>query len=606
MSGQVPGSAVAISFAKRAELYARAVVGGDQVACRWVKAACQRHLDDLQRAESDPDWPWVFDEQRAGRPCHFIQCLPHIEGKWARPVIVDGRQVRQCITLEPWQIFTVAVPFGWVHRDTGLRRFRRVYLEVARKNAKSTLAAGIALYLLCADGEPGAQVYSAATKKDQAKIVWNVAREMVRLESEFRAMPPNGLGVSFNLSAISQLHTTSRYQPLGRDSGTLDGLNTHGFVSDELHAQTDRKLYDVIDSSTGAREQPMGWGITTAGYDTGGVCYEQREYMIGILNAVLLRHEGMGYQVKGDSFDDESYFGLIFTLDDGYQDVDDEAVPDDEWSEEANWIKANPNLGVSASIEDMRSKCQKALRSSGSRAEFRTKHCCQWLASAAMWMDMVRWDRCADRSLKESDFDGDPVWLGIDAAFKTDIFALIKLFRHDDEYYAFGRYWFPEEKARQREYQKIAGWADEGLITLSPGEVIDIEAVRDEVKRCSGVHELRECAYDPAMLTQFATEMVEERYPMVEIGQTAARFSEPMKTLEELVLQGQLHHNGDPVLRWMISNVAVRHWRGLIQPVKPSGQEDRKKIDGVIALLMALGRAMCSTGSRSIEQGFVT
>lgn len=602
MSGEVPGSAVAIGFAARAELYARGVVDGHVIACKWVKAAGQRHLDDLKRSHEDSTWPWIFDPQAAGRPCHFIQCLPHIEGEWARPVFIDGREVRRKIQLEDWQVFAVAVPFGWVHRETGLRRFRRIYLEVARKNAKSTLAAGIALYLLTADNEPGAQVYSAATKKDQAKIVWNVAKEMVRLEPEFRWQPPLGLGVSTNIRAIVQLHTTSKYEPLGRDSGTLDGLNTHGFVSDELHAQSDRKLYDVIDSSTGARSQPMGWGITTAGYDTGGVCYEQRSYLVGILNAVLLRHDGMGYQVKGDSFDDETYFGLIFTLDDGYAE---EGKPDDQWSDEAVWLKANPNLGVSARVEQLRASKDKALRSTASQSEFRTKHCCQWLASAALWMNMVRWDRCGNRKLTLEDFKGEPVWLGVDAAFKTDIFALVKVFRRDEDYYAFGRYWFPEEKAKLREFQKIKSWADEGLITLAPGEVVDIEDVRDEIKLDAGRFELREVCYDPAMLTQFATEMIELRYPMVELGQTAARFSEPMKKLEELVLQGRFHHNGDPVLRWMIGNVAVRHWRGLIQPVKPAGQEDRKKIDGVIALLMAEGRAALGTGDTSISQGFV-
>lgn len=603
MSGEVPGSAVAISFAARAELYARGVVAGDVAACKWVKAACQRHLDDLERSQTDAAWPWRFDPEKAGRPCHFIQCLPHIEGEWARPILVDGREVNQKILLEEWQVFTVAVPFGWVHRDTGLRRFRRIYLEVARKNAKSTLAAGIALYLLTADGEPGAQVYSAATKKEQAKIVWNVAREMVRKEQEFRFKPPMGLGVTYNLSAISQLHTTSKYQPLGRDSGTLDGLNTHGFISDELHAQTDRKLYDVIDSSTGARSQPMGWGITTAGYDTAGVCYEQRTYLCGILNAVLLRHGGMGYQVKGDSFDDETYFGLIFTLDDGYAE---EGKPDDEWSDESVWPKANPNLGISAKVDDMRAKRDKALRSTASQAEFKTKHCNLWIATASLWMNMVRWDKCADRKLTLEDFKGERLWIGIDAAFKTDIFAKMRVFRRDEDFYAFGSYWFPEEKAKLREYQKIQAWAAEGLITLAPGEVIDIESVRDEIKEDAGRFDLQEICYDPAMLTQFATEMVEQRYPMVELGQTAARFSEPMKKLEELVLQGRFHHNGDPVLRWMIGNVAVRHWRGLIQPVKPAGQEDRKKIDGVIALLMAEGRAALGTGDSQIHQGFVS
>lgn len=594
MTSEVPDSAAAVTFAARVLRYAEAVISGNQVACRYVKAACQRHLDDLERSQNDPDWPWVFDEQKAGRPCHFIQCLPHVEGEWAKEQLINGVMMRPRISLEDWQVFAVAVPFGWVHRVTGLRRFRRVYLEVARKNAKSTLAAGIALYLGFADGEEGAQTYSAASKKEQAKIVWGVARRMIELEPEFRYRRPEGLGLSVNASGIFCLDTGSRYQPLGRDSKTIDGLNTHAFVSDELHAQKDRQLYDVIDSSTGARAQPMGWGITTAGFDLTGVCYEQRTYLVRILNSTLLAHDGMGYRVEGDAIVDESYFGLIYTLDSGYADKD---QPDDEWFDEAVWPKANPNLGVSASIEDLQAKCLKATQSTQSQPEFRTKHCNQWLASSSPWMDMVRWHRAGDPTLREEDFANEECWCALDAGFKTDFFAKVKVFRRDDHYYAFGRYWLPAAKVDAKESPRFWAWQQEGRIQVCDGELVDIEAVRESVKDDAARFNLREIPFDPAHLMQFSSEMLQLGYPMVEMRPTVMNFSEPMKLVSDLIRTGHLHHNGDPVLAWMISNTMMeRKARDCIYPGKQPGQEDKLKIDGVVALIMAMGRASRNEG----------
>lgn len=590
MTGLTPESATRLTFAARAERYARAVVNGDVRAGQYVKAACQRHLDDLARADIDPEWPYRFDPETAGRPCHFLQCLPHIKGEWARAVVVNGIITRPRIRLEDWQVFFVASLFGWVHRETGLRRFRRAYLEVARKNAKSTLCAGLALYLMAADGEPGAEVYSAATKEMQAKIVWDDAAEMVRLDAEFRAPPPHGLGVATTTKSVFRVDTASKYRPLGRDSDTLDGLNVHGFIADELHAWKDRGLYDVLDSATGARAQPMGLSITTAGYNTLGVCYEQRSYLVRILNHTLLAHDGMGYRVNGAAIEDDTMFGLIYTLDVGYADGN---LADDDWADEANWIKANPNLGVSVSVDDMRAKRDKAVASPQSQPEFRTKHCNQWLAAESSWMDMARWDRCTDATLHIDQFAGEPCYVGLDAAFKTDIFAKMRVFRRDDHYYLFGNYWLPETKATPDAHPEMYGFAQEGLITLGDGEVLDIELVRASLEDDQRRFELREVPYDPAHLSQFSAEMIDKGFPMVELRPTVLNFSEPMKHIAELVLQGRLHHNGDPVLRWMISNVVcqTRH-NDLIYPRKPPGEQEKRKIDGVIALIMAVGRAM--------------
>lgn len=594
MTGDVPEAAKSISFAARAERYARQAIAGEVVAGRFVKAACQRHLDDLERSLTDKAWPWTFEPERAGRPCHFLQCLPHIKGEWAKPQVIDGFMQLPHLVLEDWEVFFVAVAFGWVSRETGLRRFRRAYLEVARKNAKSTIAAGLALYMLSADGEAGAEVYVAATKKDQAKIVWDIARQMVQKERDF-----SKLGVAFSTRSIFQSHSGSKCEPLGRDSDTLDGLNTHCFISDELHAQKDRKLYDVLSSSTGARSQPLGIGITTAGYDQAGVCYEQRSYLVRVLNTTLLRHGGMGYRVEGDAIEDDTYFGLIYTLDTGYADQ----RPDDDWGDEAIWAKANPNLGVSVSVDDMRAEALKAKNSPQSQPEFRTKRCNQWLSSDSSWMDMARWHAAADPQLKEESFAGEPCYVGLDAAFKTDVFAKVKVFARDGHFYAFGRYWLPQSRVDAKENPHFWAWAQSKRIEVTPGEVIDIEQIRTALAEDRQQHDLREVPFDPAQLTQFSAEMLEQGYPMVEMRPTVLNFSEPMKAVDELVRLGRFHHNGDPVLSWMVSNVVChRDAKDNIYPRKPEGQEVKRKIDGVIALIMALGRARCHNSDGSFDE----
>ena len=600
-----------MTYAERAKRYALAVISGEIVACRYVKAAAQRHLDDLARAEFDATWPYRFDVDKAERVCAFIELLPHVEGKWAKPIVVDGVLMYPKLRLEDWQVFCLVVLFGWVNAVTGLRRFRRGYLEVARKNAKSTLAAGIALYLLCADGEEGGQVYSAATKKDQAKIVWSVAQRMIEREPEFRA-----LSVGFTKQAIFQSSTGSKYLPVGRDSDTQDGFNTHAFISDELHAQKDRGLYDVLDSSTGARAQPLGLGITTAGSNTAGVCYEQRSYTVSILNATLKRHGGMGYRQDGSEHDDDTYFGIIFTLDHGYAPkplgatpaaiaeqkarglvIDEEkrtaCRPNDDWGNPDVWIKANPNLHVSVNVDDLIAKCRKAKASTQSQGEFRTKHCNQWIAADSAWMDMTQWHACADPALRAEDFTHEECMIGLDAAFRTDLFAKIKLFRRDGRHYVFGQYWTTRAKLEEKGNEHLAAWVEDGWLDVSDGSVIDIELVKQSLRKDADMHIVREVPYDPAQLTQFSSEMIGEGFEMVEIRPTVLNFSEPMKQVTELVLQKQLHHNGDPVLAWMIGNVVCH--RDHKDNIYPNKQRPELKIDGAIALIMALARMLAQS-----------
>lgn len=578
----------AAGFAERAELYARQVIGGEIIAGKWVKAACQRHLDDLDRSARDASWPYRFDAQKAGRICEFKELLPHIKGDSAKPVLVDGRMTWPKILLEDWQVFFNAVLFGWVVRDTGLRRFRRGYIEVARKNTKSTDVAGTGLYMLAADGEQGPEVYAAATKKDQAKIVWEVAQQMVQREPEFKA-----LGIGFNKSLIYNALNAGKFAPLARDYGSLDGLNTSCFLSDELHAQKDRRLYDVLDSSTGARSQPLGLGITTAGTDRSGVCYALRSYIIKLLNTVLHAHDGMGYKIKGGRAVDETVFGIIYTLDTEYED----GRTDDEWGDEPVWPKANPMLlavhnahYAGTLLEDLRAAVQKARTMPSEQAEFRTKRCNQWLGADTAWMDMHAWSLCADPELRAEDFQGAECIVALDAAFKTDVFAKIKVIERDGVYHAFGSYFMPRRMVDMKGNDHLAAWAVEGRIAVSDGAVVDVEAVKESLRADAALHVVKEVPFDPYQLTQFAAEMIAEGYTMVELRPSAMNFSEPMKRLMELVLTGRFRHNGDPVLEWMISNV-VCHFDHK-DNIYPNKDKPENKIDGAIALIMALARSL--------------
>lgn len=574
------------SYCVRAEEYARQVLGGGRIAGKWEKAAARRFLDDLEC--QDTEWPYWLNPAAADRACQFAELMPHVEGEWARPVIVDGRAVTQKLRLEGWQIFIRVNLYGWQHKVTGLRRFRRAYEEVARKNGKSPMAAIDGLYLTFADGEPGAQVYSFASKKDQAKIVWKTAREMVRKESEFAA-----LGAAYNTQALYSLTSGSSFKPLARDHGSLDGLNTSGFIADELHAQKDRGLWDVMDSSTGARTQALGVGITTAGSDRSGVCYEIRAYVCKILNTTLHAHDGLGYKVDGEAVVDDTWFGVIFTIDDG-----------DDPFDEGCWPKANPNLDVSVKLDDMRDQARKAMVMASALNEFLTKRLNVWVNADTAWMDMRAWAACADPTLDVDDFEGEECVVALDLAAKVDIADKARLFRrrvdNDWHYYGFATHYLHEAAIEEASNSQYKGWARDRWLTITDGNVTDFGRIKDDLREDGKRFELLEVPYDPYQATQLAQEMLAEGLPMVEFRQTVQYMSEPMKELEALVMARRFHHNGDPVLAWMVSNIVCH--RDAKDNIYPRKERHENKIDGVVAMIMALGRAMVRQQGGSVDE----
>lgn len=556
--------------------YAHDVVAGLRPGCIWVKAACQRQLDDLARWSSEPDYPFDWQPELADRAIRYVELLRHVKGRWGGALI----------KLEAWQKFGLACVFGWVRRSDGTRRFRTVYEEVPRKNAKTTKLAGIGLYMLTADGELGAEVYSAATTRDQAKIVFEIAQQMARADGLFRAR----FGVGAFTHSLVVKDSGSKFVPLSAEGSTLDGLNVSCALIDELHAHKTRTVHDVLDSATGSRAQPLVWKITTAGSNRAGVCYDQRGYLVKILNAVLKRHGGMGYTVKGNAVDDDSFWGIIYTIDDG----------DDEFSE-TTWRKANPNYGISVEAFDMERMATVAKSQAASLNEFKTKRLNVWVNADSSWMNMLQWDACADATLREEDFLGQPCVVALDAAFKKDLFAKIKLFRRGKQLVVFGRYYMPSTLLERLGNEQLQAWAADGWIRTTDGEVLDIEAVREELigDPATGLKgdlqrfELTECGYDPAQLTQFATEMLKEGVPMVEIRPLVVQFSPAMKELEEMVAAKTLVHNGDPVLGWMIANVVCH--RDAKDNIYPRKERPENKIDGAVALIMAIARSLAPT-----------
>lgn len=575
--------AVRLEHCKAAEKYARDIVGGRILACKWVKAAAQRQLDDLARSKSDKSWPYVFNQEPAEKWCRFVELMPHVKGKqWAG----------QHIKLEGWQQFCICCIYGWVHRKTGLRRFRSAYLEVGRKNAKTSVLGALSLGHLTIDDELGAECYSAATTRDQARIVFNIAKQMAEKEPEFR----HKFGVSVYENSLAIDSTGSKMTSLSAEGSTLDGLNTSFAAVDELHAHKTRKVFDVIDSSLGSRSQPLIFKITTAGSDRSGVCYDERLYLTKVLNTVLRAHNGMGYKLEGNCAEDDTTWGIIYTLDAG-----EEKDPFNE----TNWPKSNPNYGISVEIDDMRRMAAKARTQSAALGEFLTKRLNIWVGADTSWLNMLEWDACGNQELKESDFQGERCWIGLDAAFKKDLFAKIKIFTRelDDgvHYYVFGRYYSHEAMAEAEGNEQLAGWARDGWIRLSEGNVTDIKDVEEEligevegqeVKIAGDLQsfDIAEIGFDPAQIQPFASDMIDQGLPMVEVRPLTQHFSAPMKEIEELITARRFHHNGDPVLGWMMANVVCHRDAG--DRLYPRKERQENKIDGAIALIIGMNRAL--------------
>ena len=543
------------------------VTTGTVDACHWVRMACQRQMDDIAKQKT-AEFPYRFEVVNGNKICRFIEHLKHTKGP------LTGRN----IILEPWQCWLLTTVWGWVNngglRD-GKRRFRRAYNEMPRGQGKSAISSAVALYMLAADGEGGAECYSLATTRDQARIVFRDAQQMARKSPELMG----ALGVQINANNIIIPKSASRLEALSSEGNTLDGLSIHYACVDELHAHRTRELWDVIETGTGKRDQSLLWAITTAGSNRSGICYEIRTYVTKILDGVAK---------------DESFFGVIYTIDDG-----------DDWMAEATWRKANPNFGISVMPEVLAQLAAKAMQMPAAQANFRTKHLSTWVNSDAAWMDMAAWDRAADKSLNLADFEGESCVIGLDLATKIDIAAKVRIFPRDIggivHYYVFGQYYLPEAAVSDGRNSQYPGWEISGRLTVTPGDVLDFEVVETDLIEDSRRFNVAEIAYDPWQATQLAQRLQAQGASVVEFRNTVGNFSAPMKELDALVRSGRLHHDGDEVLTWMVSNV-VCHTDNK-ENIYPRKERPENKIDGVVCLISALGRLMVRTDESPYSDG---
>lgn len=527
--------------------YARGVLSGRIPACSLVKKACERQLDDLVRYGDGKRF--IYDAEAGDRICWFIEHLTHVKGELA------GQEIK----LEPWQVFILHTTFSWKTTE-GIRRFRRVYIEVPRGNGKSSLSSGVALFCLCGDREPGAEVYSFATTRDQAKIVFGDAKEMARQNSKLkRAFDLQVLATSLYVPK-----TNSYFQAKSAEGSTLDGLNTHLAVIDELHAHKTRAVYDVVETSLGKRRNSLMWVITTAGFDTAGICYEVRSFVKQILNKEA---------------QDESQFGIIYGLDEG-----------DDWTSEEALQKANPNWGVSVRPEIITSLQAKAIARPSAANNFKTKHLDVWCSAASSWMDMPAWNLCW-RSIALSDFEGFDCYMGLDLGAKNDLTAKVLVFPVEENgrlnYYVFGTYYAPRAALLKSGNSQYDGWETLGYLKVTEGAVTDFNQIEADILEDCSRFRVKSVAYDPWQATQLATRLSDNDVPMVEYRNTVQNMSDPMKWLEALVQDKRLIHEGDPALTWMMGNVVAK--RDFKDNVFPRKEVYENKIDGAVALIMALG-----------------
>jgi phage terminase large subunit-like protein len=541
--------------------YARDVVRGAVPAGRLVRLACERHLREIR-----PAWQkahgLIWDEVRAEREIGFYSKLSHYKGEWAGKPLV----------LSPWQGFIVGSIFGWLRVD-GTRRFREAYEEVPRKNGKSTKDAGLGIRLAFFDDEPGAEVYCAATKKDQAKIIFGDAKQMVLRTPSLRKQ----LQVFTN--NLSSIQLASKLEPLGADEDTMDGLNVHAALVDEVHAHKTSGVVDALKTATGARRQPLIKYVTTAGYDRTSICWKLRDYAVKVL-------EG--------TFQDDTFFAYIACAD-----------PGDDYRDPRTWAKANPNLGVSVSVVDLERKAKQAEHMPAAMNAFLRLHLNQWTEQAERAIDMELWDEAAGE-VSRLRLYGKPCFAGLDMASTSDLAAKVDLFGPDEAgvYDVLARFWIPkasilsgtsrrsEEMRRQLEL-----WTEQGFITATEGNVTDYDFVEKAILEDAERFHLRELAFDRWNVTQLITHLQDEwgtgdtaRIKVVDVGQGFASMAGPTKEFLRLVADKRIRHGGNPVLRWMVSNLSLK--QDPAGNLKPDRESSGDKIDGVVALIMALGRSM--------------
>lgn len=553
-----------------ANKYAREVVSGKIDACKYVRQACQRHLDDLDR-QKDKHFKYKFNKDKAERVCRFQQLLVHTKGKWKKKGIDQSR-----IVLEPWQLFIYVCVYGWVKKKNGKRRFKEVYTEVPRKNGKSILAAGIGLYMLCADGENAAEVYCGAGSEKQAWMVFEPAKKIVDRLTNLKQR------FSIKSWAKSLIRPDgSKFEPVIGDPG--DGASPHCGIVDEFHEHPTADLYETLLTGMGAREQPLMWVITTAGFDLESPCFDMRERVIEMLEGVS---------------DDDSLFGIIYTID-----------PEDDWNTEKALRKANPNYGISVEEDFLLEQLNSAKNRPRFTNAFKTKHLNIWVTAKQTFFNLDKWKSCEDKSLTLEQFQDEYCYLGLDCARKIDLNSMARIFVREIEgkkhYYSVGpKFYIPYDSVYEPESKRIGEryekFVNKKVLSVCDGAEVDYRYILEDMKECAADNPVQECPIDPSGATALAHSLDDEGLNPVTITQNYTNLSDPMKELEAAIAAGRFHHDGNPIMTWCISNVIGKHMPGNDDVVRPIKQKSENKIDGAVALMMAIGRAMLNESTGSI------
>lgn len=510
---------------------------------------------------------FYFDERAADLACYFFEeYLTHSKGEWAGEAFI----------LDDWQRDEIIRPlFGWKRKD-GTRKYRIVYVEVPRKNGKSTIGAGIALCLLYIDKEPGAEIYSAAAEAKQAAIIFDIAKNMVeahpKLYSQAEIFKRN----------ISIKKTNSFYQVISADAKSKHGFNGHGIIFDELHAQKNRELWDVLVTSTGARKQPVVVAITTAGYDRNSICWEQHVY---------------ADQVKRGIIKDDSFLSVIYGIEEN-----------DDWKDPKIWAKANPGLGKTIKLEYLETECKKAIEVPAYENTFRRLHLNQWTQQDVRFIPMHLWD-----NIKEKPEYSGQCFTGLDLSRTTDLAAMAhvfpKIINGVEKYSILCRFWLPEEGIEEKERKDrvpYREWARLGLITLTPGAVLDYNYIFNQIDSDAQEFDIKELCFDRWGASEVIRRVSDSGLIVIPFPQTFVAMSPSTKELVKLIIEQRVLHGDNPILRWNADNVVVE--TDSSGNLKPSKKKSTQKIDGIVAMIMALDRALRHNENKSVysERGLLT
>jgi phage terminase large subunit-like protein len=496
-----------------------------------------------------------YDKDAADYAVNFIECLSHTKGKWS------GKPFE----LIDWQEQIIRDIFGTL-KPNGYRQFNTAYIEIPKKMGKSELAAAVALLLCCGDGEERAEVYGCAADRQQASIVFEVAADMVRMS------PALSKRVKI-LSATKRIvfqPTNSFYQVLSAEAYSKHGFNIHGVVFDELHTQPNRKLFDVMTKGSGdARTQPLYFLITTAGSDTKSICYETHQKAKDLLE---------GRKV------DPTFYPVIYGADES-----------DDWTDPKVWKKANPSLGITVGIDKVKAACESAKQNPAEENTFRQLRLNQWVKQAVRWMPMDKWDKCAF-AVNEEDLFGRVCYGGLDLSSSIDITAFVLVFPpedEDDKYVVLPYFWLPEETLNlrvNRDHVPYDVWEKQEHLKTTEGNVVHYGFIEKFIESLGEKYNIREIAFDRWGAVQMVQNLEGMGFTVVPFGQGFKDMSPPTKELMKLTLEEKVAHGGHPVLRWMMDNIFIR--TDPAGNIKPDKEKSTEKIDGAVATIMALDRAI--------------